>query len=228
MKLSILFIGAALVLSAPAVVPAIAQTELTQTVETEQRPILFRTKRYVVGIIWRQGQPLMSVSNNGFRVIVGVPAKISPLRGSNDQWITYTAVSGDYTAIVRVGAGGERMIEVRQVGQRIVQEYATSPPQQTLDRSTQNQRDATLLNFQTEEYVVRVYRQKSDLYMNLYNKKRSVTELKQVPVTRVESSEATIYRYDGKATVQAREDYRGERVLLILQNNQIQYRSDGY
>jgi hypothetical protein len=64
--------------------------------------------------------------------------------------------------------------------------------------------------------------------MNLYNRKQDVTELKQVPVTRVESSEGTIYRYDGVATVQARENYRGERVLLILQNNQIQYRGDGY
>lgn len=228
MKLSILFISAALVFSAPAVVPAIAQTGLTQTAETKQRPILFQTKHYVIKMIWRQGRPLMSVSNNGFRIIVSVPARVSPPRGSNDQWTTYTAVSGNYTAIVRVGAGGERMIEVRQVGRRTVQEYATSPLQQPRDLSTQNQRDATLLNFQTGEYVVRVYRQKNDLYMNLYNKKREVTELKQVPVTRVESSEATIYRYDGKATVQAREDYRGERVLLILQNNQVQYRSDGY
>ncbi|MGQ9871073.1 MAG: hypothetical protein ACUVQO_09785 [Leptodesmis sp.] len=206
--------------------PAIAQTQLTQT--TEQTAILFRTKRYVVEIIWRRGQPLMSVSNNGFRVIVNAPARILPARGMNDQWTTYTANSGDYTAIVRVGAGGKRMIEVSQVGRRIVQEYAIAAPQQQPDRPASSQQDATLLSFQTGEYAVRVYRQKDKLYMNLYNQSKGVTELKQVPVTRVESSEGTIYRYDGKATVQAREDYRGQRVLLILQNNQIQYRGDGY
>ncbi|MGC8711259.1 MAG: hypothetical protein ACP5RH_02600 [Leptodesmis sp.] len=208
--------------------PAIAQTELAQTVETEQRPILFRTKRYVVEIIWRRGQPLMSVSNNGFRVIVNAPARILSARGINDQWTTYTANSGDYTAIVRVGAGGERMIEVSQVGQRIVQEYATTALQQQPDRPAPLQQDATLLSFQTGEYAVRVYRQKNRLYMNLYNQSKGVTELKQVPVVRVESSAGTTYRYDGKATVQVREDYRGQRVLLILQNNQIQYRGDGY
>jgi hypothetical protein len=208
--------------------PTIAQTKLVQTVETEQPPLLFRTKRYVVEIIWRRGQPLMSVSNNGFRVIVNSPARILSARGINDQWTTYTANSGDYTAIVRVGAGGERMIEVSQVGQTIVQEYATAPPQQKFDRPPLTQPDATLLSFQTGEYAVRVYRQKNKLYMNLYNQSKGVTELKQVPVTRVENSEGTIYRYDGKATVQAREDYRGQRVLLILQNNQIHYRGDGY
>lgn len=227
MKFSILLMIAALGFSALGAVPAIAQMKLAQTLESEQRPILFRTKRYVVEIIWRQGQPLMSVSNNGFRVIVKAPARILPPRGSNDQWTAYTANSGDYAAIVRVGAGGERMIEVTQVGQRLVQEYATSPPPQP-DRPPQNQRDGTLLRFQTEEYGVRVYRQKQDLYMNLYNRSKGVIELKQVPVTRVESSAGTIYRHDGKVTVQAREDYRGERVLLILQNNQIKYRGDGY
>lgn len=209
-------------------VSAIAQTELAQRAETDQQPILFRTKHYVVEIIWRRGQPLMSVSNNGFRVMVNAPARILSTRGMNDQWTTYTANSGDYTATVRVGAGGERVIEVNQVGQRIVQEYGTAPPQQRPDRSAINPQDATLLSFQTGEYAVRVYRKRNDLYMNLYNKSKGVTELKQVTVTRAESSEGTIFRYDGKATVQAREDYRGQRVLLILQNNQIQYRGDGY
>lgn len=229
---SVMFIsilGTGLGLNTCVMVPAIAQTQLDQGVETEQQPILFRTKRYAVRIIWRQGQPLMSVSNNGFRVIVNTPARISPSRGSNDQWTTYTAASGDYTAIVRIGAGGERMIEVSQAGQRLVQEYAMFPSQPVPDdRRSQTQQDATLLSFQTGEYAVRVYRQKNGLYMNLFNQSQGVTELKQVPVTQVESSEGTIYRYDGKATVQAREDYRGQRVLLILQNNQIQYRGDGY
>ncbi len=228
MKLSILLIGLVLGFGISAADPAIGQTELAQTAETEQLPILFRTKRYVVEIIWRRGQPLMSVSNNGFRVIVNAPAQVLPARGINDQWTTYTANSGDYTAIVRVGVGGERMIEVSQAGQRIVQEYATSPPQQQPDRSIQNQQDTTLLSFQTGEYAVRVYRQKNKLYMNLYNQSKGVAELNQVPVKRVESSEGTVYRYDGKVTVQAREDYRGNRILLILQNNQIQYRGDGY
>jgi len=211
---------------------AIAPTELAQLLPPDPAPILFRTNRYVVEIIWRRGQPYMSVSHNGFRVLVNMPARTAPPRGGNDQWTTYTANSADYTAIVRVAATGERVIEVRQVGQKIVQEYATFPPAQQPGRSTLSQpvskKEETLLDFQTREYAVRVYRQKQDLYMNLYNKAKAVTELKQVPVTRVESSEATIYRYDGAATIQAREDYRGQRVLLILKNNGIQYRGDGY
>lgn len=228
MKFSILLISGALGLSVAAEVPAIAQTELVQMVETDQRPILVRTKHYVVEITWRRGQPLMSVIKNGFHIIINTPAQFFPTRGINDQGTIYIANSGDCRATLRVGTGGESMIEVKQVGQKAVQEYVASLPQQRPDRPAQDQHDATLLNFQTEKYTVRVYRQKNNLYMNLYNQSKRVTELKQVPVTQVESNEGTVYRYDGKATVQAREDYGGQRVLLILQNNQIQYRGDGY
>jgi hypothetical protein len=232
MELLSLLISSLLEMGTPPRPEAIAPHSLAQSTQSDPAPILFRTKRYVVEIFWRRGQPYMSVSNNGFRVIANRPVRTLEPRGVNDQWTTFTANSADYTALVRVAPTGERMIEVRQVRQRIVQEYATfpviQPPAPTPTNPPADQREETLLSFQTREYAVRVYRQKQELYMNLFNKNNGLTELKRVPVTRVESSDATIYRYDGAATIKAREDYRGQRVLMMMKNNGIQYRGDGY
>jgi hypothetical protein len=240
MELSSLLLSTLLELGTPEKNLEIAPVTQAQPLPPDSAPILFRTKNYAVEIFWRRGQPYLSVSNNGFGVIVDRPARIASARGVKDRWTTYTVNSADYRAIVRLGPTGERVIEIQQVGQRIVQEYATFPPAHppavpasdsaSTPTSTpgRRQKEITLLGFQTRDYAVRVFRQEEDLYMNLYNKTQQVTELKRVPVTRVENSTGTVYRHDGNATVQAREDYRGQRVLLILKNNEIQYRGDGY
>ncbi len=203
--------------------PSIAQ------VGTVNRNVFFRTQNYGVQITWRGGGPYMTVSNNGWRVMLDAPATILPLRGAADNWTTYTAVSGDYRATVRVSPTGAKTIAVTLAGKRITEEYAkTSSIQTSPSLAKLPEQDSTVLEFQTEDYAVRVYRQKGDLWMNLYNRQQRTVDLKQVPVTLVNTSDATVYRHDGKVSVQAREDVRGVRSLYLIQDNQIQYRGEGY
>jgi hypothetical protein len=204
-----------------------SQTPPLTAPNSDNPPLFFRTTSYRVEIIWRRERPYMTVSQNGWRVIVDVPAKVTPPRGDNDAWTSYICASGDYAAIVRVGSTGEGVIEVRRSGQRITQEYALPSPQKTSIQPEQNLTDGTALVFVTERYAVHVYRQKGGLYMNLYNQQSKVTELKRVPVKQVNMSEGRVYRYEGDATVQAREDFKGRRTLLILRDNEIQYRGEG-
>lgn len=188
--------------------------------------IAFRTKSYRVQIFWRGNQPLMTVSHNASVVLNNCRARTSASRGAADTWTTYTCSSGDYQAIVRLGAGGEAAIAVTLSGARLTEEYATfpvrKPPQPT------SLKDGTVLAFETKDYAVNVYRQKGELWMNLYNKKSATTELKQVPVKLTNTTGGSVYQHEGEATVQARENVRGERSLYILQDNQIKYRAEGY
>lgn len=170
----------------------------------------------------------MTVSNNGWRVMVNAPAKVLPPRGVADNWTTYTAASGDYLALVRVGPKGEGAIEVALASKRITEEYAKPTSQKQTTTAKTPEQNGTMLEFQTEEYAVRVYRQQGELWMNLYNRKTEKIDLKQAAVTLTSTSDATVYRHDGKATVQAREDVRGVRSLFIIQDNQIVYRGEGY
>jgi len=205
--------------------PVLAQLNPPTLGDTSQN-VLFRTKSYVAQIIWRRGIPYMTVSNNGWRVLSDVRAQVLPPRGVGDRWTTYTAVSGDYMAYVRVSPDGEGAIEITQSGERVREEYATAFIPKPPTAKTVIQRDTTLLAFETLEYRVRVFRQKGDLFMNLYNKKKETTDLQQVPVTMVNTSNGVVYRHDGPATVQAREDAQGRRLLLIIRDNAIQYRGE--
>uniref|UniRef100_A0A832H2X5 Uncharacterized protein n=1 Tax=Oscillatoriales cyanobacterium SpSt-402 TaxID=2282168 RepID=A0A832H2X5_9CYAN len=202
--------------------PSIAQ------LSTAFRNVFFRTQNYGVQIVWRGGGPYMTVSNNGWRVMVDAPAKILPPRGVADNWTTYTAASGDYLATVRVGPAGEGTIAITLAGKRITEEYAKRALREKIGTAKTPVQSGTVFELQTEEYAIRVYRQKSDLLMNLYNRKTETIVLKQAPVTLANTSEAIVYRHDGKVSVQAREDVRGVRSLFIIQDNQIQYRGEGY
>lgn len=206
---------------------ATAQT-LEQQDETNQT-IYFRTKSYRVQIIWRKGTPYMSVSNNGWQVLVDTPAKIAPKRGDKDPWTTYVAASGDYTAQVRVGPAGQSAIEVSLAGKRVTEETAMfSLPQLAKQAPEVKPRDEVLLAFQTKEYAVRVYRRTGNLFMNLYDRRTAKTQLRQVPVTMTNTTSSLVYRYDGDMSVQARESVEGERSLLIIRDNAIQYRGVGF
>jgi hypothetical protein len=223
---SLLCLSLALLLTDAGFAPNSVWAQPRLVAATNYQNVLFRTKSYVAQIIWRAGVPYMSVSNNGWRVLADVRAEVLPARGLADQWTTYAAVSGDYMAYVRVSSTGEAAIEVTQSGRRLTEEYATiAPRQQPLQASTA-QRTNNILTFETLDYVVRVFRQEGNLWMNLHNKKTETTELKQVPVTLVNTSNGVIYRHDGSATFQAREDVQGRRSLLILRDNAIQYRGD--
>ena len=170
----------------------------------------------------------MSVSNNGWRVLSDVRATVLPQRGVADSWTTYVGVSGDYLAYVRVRPTGEAAIEVTLAGRQVTEEYAQmpapKPPVSTPSRSPEN----TVLTLETLEYAVRVFQQQDGLFMNLYNKKTATTDLKRVPVTLVNTSDGKVYRHDGQATIQAREDVRGRRSLLIIRDNAIQYRGEAF
>lgn len=196
--------------------------------------ILFRTKNYVAQVIWRRGIPYMTVSNNGWRVLSDVRAQVLPARGIADSWTTYTAVSGDYMAYMRVSPTGEAVIEVTLAGRRVREEYAALPPRRKQPIQAKStpakvaQRQNTIVTFETPEYTARVFEQQGNLFMNLYNKKTETTDLKQVPVTRVNTSNGIVYRHDGKSTIQAREDVRGQRTLLIIRDNAIQYRGEAF
>lgn len=205
-------------------IPVLAQPRPVSA--TNDQNVLFRTKSYVAQIIWRAGVPYMSVSHNGWRVLANVRADVLPMRGLADQWTTYAAVSGDYMAYVRVGPTGEAEIEVTQSRRRLTEEYATVAPRKHSLQVRTAQRTNNVLAFETLDYVVRVFRQDGNLWMNLYNKKTEATDLKQVPVTLMNTSNGVIYRHDGVATFQAREDVQGRRSLLILRDNAIQYRGE--
>ncbi|NJP08428.1 MAG: hypothetical protein HC866_02265 [Leptolyngbyaceae cyanobacterium RU_5_1] len=210
----------------------VAPQTLAQT-SPANRDILFRTKRYVVQIYWRSDRPYMTVSHNGGRVIANAPAQVAPRRGSGDLWITYTYQSGDYLANVRVDASGRGMIEVMLDGKVIAEEYATNPPAkqqsgQITGQINQKPSDSIVLAFQTDDYVVKVYRQPNGLYLNLYNRKSAATELNRVAVKQMNTSKGTIYRYEGDSTVRISEDGSGQRSLIILRDNQFQYRGVGY
>lgn len=215
----------------PQQVPAQAQTQPGVAVPDQNQNILFRTKNYVAQIIWRRGIPFMSVSNNGWRVLSDVRAEVLPQRGIADNWTTYIAVSGDYMAYVRVSTTGEAAIEVTLGGSTVREEYAIAsfpplkPPKVTQQAAT-SQRPTTVLAFETLEYAVHIFQQQGTLRLNLYNRKAGKTELKQVPVTRINTSDGVVYRYDGKSTVQAREDVQGRQILLIIRDNAIQYRGE--
>ncbi|MBF2027819.1 MAG: hypothetical protein IGS48_13825 [Oscillatoriales cyanobacterium C42_A2020_001] len=207
---------------APPTQPGIAQ------LNNANPNVFFRTQHYGVQIVWRGRRPYMTVSNNGWRVMVDAPAKILPPRGVADSWTTYTAASGDYLAVVRVGSGGEGAIAVALAGKRITEEYAKPTSRKKTSTAKIPEQNGTVLEFQTEDYAVRVYRQQGELWMNLYNRKTEKIDLKQAAVTLTSISDATVYRHDGKATVQAREDVRGMRSLFIIQDNQVLYRGEGY
>ncbi|MDX2243493.1 MAG: hypothetical protein NW224_22660 [Leptolyngbyaceae cyanobacterium bins.302] len=196
--------------------------------------VLFRTKNYVAQVIWRRGIPYMTVSNNGWRVLSDVRAQVVAARGVADDWTTYSAVSGDYLAYVRVSPTGEAAIEVTLAGRRVREEYATLPPLRKRPTQTKPiqakaaQPGRTIATFETLEYTVRVFEQQDSLFMNLYNKKTETIDLKQVPVVRVNTSNGIVYRHDGKSTIQAREDVKGQRTLLIIRDNAIQYRGEAF
>lgn len=205
-------------------VPACAQPRAG--LEDASQTVLFRTKSYVAQIIWRRGIPYLSVSYNGWRVLADVRAAVLPSRGVGDRWTTYTAAAGDYQVYVRVGATGGAAIEVTQAGRRLREEYAIAPRRQLLPQPGLAQPDNTVLRFETSNYVVRVFRQQGELWMNLYNKATATTDLRQVPVTFVNTSDGMVYRHNGAATIQAREDTSGRRSLLIIRDNAIQYRGE--
>ncbi|MDX2230298.1 MAG: hypothetical protein NW220_11715 [Leptolyngbyaceae cyanobacterium bins.349] len=190
--------------------------------------VFFRTQSYVAQIIWRRGIPYMTVSNNGWRVLADVRAQVLPARGIADSWTTYTAISGDYLASVRISATGQGAIAVTQAGRRVTEEYAkTTSRQKSIPLQTAPQA-STLMAFETPDYAVRVFQQQGKVWMNLYNKNTAALDLSQVPVTLVNTSGATVYRHDGASTIQAREDVRGGRSLLILRDNAIQYRGEAF
>jgi hypothetical protein len=80
---------------------------------------------------------------------------------------------------------------------------------------------ATVLFFETESMAVRIYRQGSDLFMNLYNKANDVVEARGIPARIVPSTrDQTVYRADrGEAERLARIDIRGETELEIRAAN---------
>jgi len=209
------------------IAPQSASAPMRQGTANPNQNVFFRTKSYGVQIIWRAGVPFMTVSNNGFRVLVDARAEVMPARGSADSWTTYTARSGDYAANVRVSPSGQGAIEVTLGGNRLTQEYAISAPRQQPQPKT-TLKDGTLLAFETAQYAVRVFRREDKLLMNLYNKQTAKTDLQQVPITAVNTSEGMVYRYDGQSTIQAREDIRGGRSLLIIRDNAIQYRGEAF
>ncbi len=189
--------------------------------------ILFRTRQYVAQIIWRRGIPYMTVSQNGWRVLADVRSRVLSTRGTNDPWTSYTAVSGDYRAVVRVNPSGIAAIEVWLGNQRIAEEYATAQLPKPRPAPSSPTAEGTVLGFDTPEFTVRILRQQGNLLMNLYDRKTQQVTLRAVPVRMIQTSRATVYQYDGEATVQVREDVRGQRSLLILRDNAIQYRGEG-
>jgi hypothetical protein len=227
-KTSVLITVSLLMLLGPgAIVPSLAQPlPRIQESETTQN-VLFRTKNYVAQIIWRRGIPYMSVSNNGWRVLSDVRATVLPQRGVADSWTTYVGVSGDYLAYVRVRPPGEAAIAVTLAGRRVTEEYAQAPAPKRSIRATTTPEN-TIFALETLEYAVRVFQQQNGLFMNLYNKKTETVDLKRVPVTLVNTSDAKIYRHDGNSTIQAREDVRGRRSLVIIRDNAIQYRGEAF
>lgn len=210
---------------------AISQTSKLVPVERgvdTSRNVFFRTKSYVVQIVWRAEVPYMTVSSNGFRVLVDARSHVVPARGSADNWTTYAALSGDYRANVRVSPTGQRAIEITLGNNRLKQEYAIGAlgRQPTLPKTAA--KDGTLLAFETAEYVVRIFKQQERLLLNLYNKQTAKTDVSQALVVVTNTSEGTVYRHDGQATIQAREDLRGGRSLLIMRDNAIQYRGEAF
>jgi hypothetical protein len=78
----------------------------------------------------------------------------------------------------------------------------------------------TVLLFETESMVVRVYRSGSGLFMNLYNKATDVVELRAAPTQLVPSTrDQTVYRAGGEAQRFARINVAGETELEILAAN---------
>lgn len=215
-------------------VPAAAQSQgqMAQTPQAESPPIYFRTKSYRVRLAWRRGYPYLSVGNNGWDVMADVPAIALKPRGDNDPWTSYRAKSGDYTATVRLGPGGAAAIAISLAGKRIVQEaatFSTATPKPAVQlKPSVTQQEVYVFGLQTPEYAVRVYRQQGDLWLNLYDKQAQKTLLRRVPATERRTTDSTIYQYDGETSVQARENIKGERSLLLIRDNAIQYRGEGF
>ncbi|MBD1872738.1 SH3 domain-containing protein [Nodosilinea sp. FACHB-131] len=78
----------------------------------------------------------------------------------------------------------------------------------------------TVLLFETESKVVRVYRSGTSLLMNLYNKATDAVELRAAPTQLVASTrDQTVYRAGGEAQRFARINVVGETELEILAAN---------
>lgn len=94
---------------------------------------------------------------------------------------------------------------------------ASSPPETWLAQAGTIE---TVLLFETESRVVRVYRSGSGLLMNLYNKATDVVELRAAPTQLVPSTrDQTVYRAGGEAQRFARINVLGETELEITAAN---------
>ena len=95
---------------------------------------------------------------------------------------------------------------------------AATPLAQT--RLAQADTIETVLLFETESRVVRVYRSGSSLLMNLYNKASNAVELRAAPTQLMPSTrDQTVYRAGGEAQRIARINVSGETELEIIAAN---------
>lgn len=213
---------------------AVAQVQIAPSAKDDPPPIYFRTKSYRVRLEWRRGYPYLSINHNGWMVMTDAPATILKRRGPGDRWTRYRARSGDYTAIVQMETGGEAAIAVSLAGKPIIQEMATfstatpKPLPQPQPTVTNSKEEVYVFSVQTPEYAVRVYRNQGSLWLNLYDKQAQKILVRRGPVTERRTTGSTIYQYDGETSIQAREDVKGARSLLILRDNAIQYRGEGF
>ncbi len=213
---------------------AVAQAPNLPPPKADLPPIYFRTKSYRVRLEWRRGYPYLSINHNGWMVMTDAPAKILSNRGPGDQWTRYRARSGDYTAIVQMGPDGTAAIAVSLAGKPIIQEVATfstatpKPSPQPQPTATNAKEEVYIFSVQTPEYAVRVYRHQGSLWLNLYDKQTQKILVRRGPATERRTTDSTIYQYDGEASIQARENAKGARSLLILRDNAIQYRGEGF
>lgn len=84
------------------------------------------------------------------------------------------------------------------------------------------EREINVLTFQTNNYIVRVFRRTDQYYMNVYNKKTSGESLHAAPVIVANSHEGIDYMHKGEITFIAFESRKGGRQLMILGGGQPQ------
>lgn len=88
--------------------------------------------------------------------------------------------------------------------------------------ASSNQPDSTILSFQTESSVVRIYSQKGQTLINIYRKKDKITWLHGAPITVETSPEGTDYIYKGEPAVRIFQTKYGNSPTLQIGDNPIE------
>lgn len=75
--------------------------------------------------------------------------------------------------------------------------------------------NGTVLSFQTANNAVRIFNRSGQTYLNVFDKRNSVTWLNSVPVMVEQAANGVYYRYQGEVTVEVFDGVDGSRSIAI-------------